>query len=271
MTIVFILFLFLIFDFILIFLRVAINFALPLPESPFIVRELDPFVNTNLSALRGSVWPSSLTNTYLSSSNGKNVSLLPAFIIPVEFDVIVTSNCFLIVKFELVKSTFEIYDFGRTVYKELSSDTCKDVETTLKSDGVISDSGKEPSHIPVTVVTPLIVKDLSDTDRTLAKVFVEKPGFENATKFPTSTKPTKKVFDVVTVLIPEDPSDIFTWPIEIAGVCNVSAVKVYALPTIPYKDFTSFIPYDFTDLVTLVFSIPSKISFSPREKFPSVV
>jgi len=132
----------------------------------------------------------------------------------------------------------------------------------------MSIGGREPSHTPVTEVTPLIVKDLSDTDTTLAYVFVENPGLEKATKLPTAAIPVKMVFDDVTVLIPKDSAVISTWPITTEGTWIVSAVKVYALPTTPWIDFTSFIPYYFTDLVTLVFSIPSNINFSPKEKFP---
>ena len=80
----------------------------------------------------------------------------------------------------------------------------------LKSDGFMSIGGREPSHTPVTEVTPLIVKDLSDTDTTLAYVFVENPGLEKATKLPTAAIPVKMVFDDVTVLIPKDSAVIST-------------------------------------------------------------
>jgi hypothetical protein len=43
------------------------------------------------------------------------------------------------------------------------------------------------------------------------------------------------------------------------------------VPTIPWIDFTSPIPFDVTAVDTLVFSIPSKISFSPRENEPLVL
>ena len=72
----------------------------------------------------------------------------------------------------------------------------------LKSDGLISEVGRPPSATSVTVVTPLIVRELKETDSILAKVLAVKPGFENATRFPTVAIPTKIVFVADTVLIP---------------------------------------------------------------------
>ena len=74
-----ILFLFLTLDFTLIFLNVAINLApLSLPPRPRSVNSEEVALKVNLSALKVSKEPSDLTNTYLSSSNGKKVSFVAA-------------------------------------------------------------------------------------------------------------------------------------------------------------------------------------------------
>ena len=96
-----------------------------------------------------------------------------------------------------------MYDLGRTVYKELSMDDCRGVFRIEKSEVVTSFAGSPPSHIPVTVVTPLIVSVLVETDSIFAKVFVENPGLEKDTMFPTLAIPIKFPFAVITVLIPE--------------------------------------------------------------------
>ena len=97
------------FSLILVFRKVAINLAVVLEPNPFIVSSFDPEVNTNLSVLKDSVCPSYLISTYLSSSNGKNVSLSPATMVPVEFEEIVTINSFLMVKLEFAKSNVDIF------------------------------------------------------------------------------------------------------------------------------------------------------------------
>ena len=126
-------------------------------------------------------------------------------------EVIVTSYCFLIDRSEFARSTFEIYDLGRTVYRELSIDVCRGVFRIEKSEIVMSVFGIPPSHIPITVVTPLIVNELVDTDSIFAKVFVEKPGLEKDTIFPTLAIPMKFPLDVITVLIPDaEPAVILT-------------------------------------------------------------
>ena len=74
-----ILFLFLTLDFTLIFLNVAINLApLSLAPRPRSVNSEEVALKVNLSALKVSKEPSDLTNTYLSSSNGKKVSFVAA-------------------------------------------------------------------------------------------------------------------------------------------------------------------------------------------------
>ena len=111
----------LIFSLTFIFLKVAINLAPLLDPKPLIVISVDPVLKLILSAESDSVNPSPvLTKTYLSSSKGKNVSAAsPLLIAPVEPSVMVTSNCFLIVKEELVKSTSATSLLGNTVNKLL--------------------------------------------------------------------------------------------------------------------------------------------------------
>lgn len=113
-------------------------------------------MNENLSGVNSSVVPFSLTRTYLSSSKGRKNWFAPEEIGPVELDVIVTSNCFLIIRSASVKSTDAIFCFGRYVYKVLSEDNCCFVTSILKSFGLIFDVGSPPSQIPITVVTPII-------------------------------------------------------------------------------------------------------------------
>ena len=111
----------LIFAFTFTFLKVAINLAGLSPPKPLIVISVEPVLKLILSAESDSVVPSVLIKTYLSSSKGKNVSKeSPLLIAPVEELVIVTSNCFLIVIEELVKSTLEIFLLGKGVNNVLS-------------------------------------------------------------------------------------------------------------------------------------------------------
>ena len=73
-------------------------------------------MNLNLSEVNTSVVPSDLINEYLSSSKGKNVSLVPALTrVDNWFKEILTVNNFLIVREALVKSTEEILFFGNFV------------------------------------------------------------------------------------------------------------------------------------------------------------
>ena len=158
-VIVFILFLFLILDFTSVFLKVAINFAGLLVPKPLIVTVVPPLPNTNLSALSASVVPSVLIRTYLSSSKGKKVSKAePEETAPVELEAMSTSNCFLIVKVESVKSTEATFCFGRTVNKVLSNPSWKLEDKIVKSLGLISELGRPPSQTSVTLVIPVKVR-----------------------------------------------------------------------------------------------------------------
>ena len=124
----------------------------------------------------------------------------------------------------------------------------------------MSIDGNDPSHIPVTVVIPEIVIDFSDTDSIFAKTEVVIPELVKATIFPTVAIPTKLKSEVDTVEIPENCEVILTNPILTDVYCFVSAVKVVPDPVTPYKDFTSFVPYEVTAVATLLFSIPSKMN-----------
>ena len=85
-----------------------------------------------------------------------------------ELFVISTSNCFFITIEEFVKSTLEILLFGNFVYRLLSEEVWNWDVSILKLDGFITLVGNPPSQIPVTVVTPEIVKEFCDTLSTLA-------------------------------------------------------------------------------------------------------
>ena len=176
------------------FLKVAINLH-PLAlvvESPLIVNIVPPEENENLSAESSSFLPVEVVNTYLSSSNERNVSSDdPDCIGPVEFEVIVTSNSFLIIKLDRSKLTSEIFFLGRSVYKVFDVDLCRLEVKILKSLGLIAEEGNAPSHIPLTVVIPTIVREFCDTELTLEYVTVEMPGFVYETKLPIFTFPVK--------------------------------------------------------------------------------
>ena len=114
------------------FLKVAINFASSFLDksvptlniSKILVPEAFVLIE-NLSDVKTSVTPSSLTKEYLSSSKGKKVSLGPDTTTDVKESVewfIVTSNDFLIVITEFVKSISLINFLGVSVYKVLSLD-----------------------------------------------------------------------------------------------------------------------------------------------------
>ena len=87
---------------------------------------------------------------------------------PVVPSVILTSNCFLIVIWEFVRSTDLTLFLGNSVYKLLSSEEWKREDNILKLDGLIVVKGNPPSQIPQTVVPPEIVKEFLDTLSTLA-------------------------------------------------------------------------------------------------------
>ena len=81
---------------------------------------------------------------------------------------IVTSNCLLIVIWEFVKSTLETLSLGNFVYKLLSVEDWNWEDNILKFGGLIVVEGRPPSHIPVTLLTPAMVKECCDTLSTLA-------------------------------------------------------------------------------------------------------
>ena len=106
------------FDLRSLFLRVVINRD---PESfeprPLMVKVVDPFVRENLSSVKTSVAPSDLIRVYLSSSNGKNTSLAPAFIEAVELFEILVVYCLLIVISESTRLTDSIFCLGNMLNK----------------------------------------------------------------------------------------------------------------------------------------------------------
>ena len=120
--------------------------------------------------------PSCLIKEYLSSSNGKNVSLLPELTDSVNESVeafIFTSNNFLIVKVVFDRSTSDTNRFGKEVNKVLSSDFSNGDLNNVRSESVVSavvgsPINKPPSHIPLTVVTPVTVTSSNPTAVTLA-------------------------------------------------------------------------------------------------------
>ena len=100
-------------------LRVAISVAswFTVKSAPILLiwRVPLPLVNVNLSSVKTSVVPSALIKLYLSSSNGKNVSLSPAEIAPVNASddaLIATLNTFLIARVASLKSTLDITLLG---------------------------------------------------------------------------------------------------------------------------------------------------------------
>ena len=122
---------------------------------------------TILSDVRVSVLPFSLTNEYLSSSKGKNVSFVPAVgtVAAVIWLLrIWTSKVFLIVITESVKSKLDIFSLGNLVNKVLSEDDCNEVWRIFKSLTVIPlpvpSVGKSlatSALIPLTAVTVVTV------------------------------------------------------------------------------------------------------------------
>ena len=83
------------------FLRVAIRIVptVSVPERPMNWIVVEPLERTTLSEVRASVVPSERIRIYLSSSNGRKVSLVPASIAGVSpAELIEVSNCFLITR-----------------------------------------------------------------------------------------------------------------------------------------------------------------------------
>ena len=64
---------------------------------------------------------------------------------------------------------------------------------------------------------------------------------------------------------------IFTCPTLFDVYWIVSALNVAAEPTLEYIDFISPIPYEVTEVETLVFSIPSNMSLSPMANLPEIL
>ena len=96
---------------------------------PSICNTVLPVVNWNMSSVKATVVPSDLMKTYLSSSNGKNDSFTPEVTAAESWPNPVlglietsTSNAFLIVYKEFVRSTSEMKVLGIKVYNLLSVD-----------------------------------------------------------------------------------------------------------------------------------------------------
>ena len=131
---------------------------------------------SNLSDVRSSVVPSALTNEYLSSSNGKNVSLAPAVTTAVREFVawaIVTSKDLLIVIVAEVKSKSAINFLGAVVYNVLSVEVVYSDLSIFKSERlegflVPVAVGKVPTATPETVVIPVTLISEVPTVVTLA-------------------------------------------------------------------------------------------------------
>ena len=97
-------------------------------------KDLPPSVNTSLSEVRTSVVPSDLIRAYLSSSNGRKVSLSPA--VTDDDSVlleILTVNSFLIEILADVRSRVAILFFGRGVKSVLSVEDSNLVVKVVKS------------------------------------------------------------------------------------------------------------------------------------------
>ena len=160
----------------------------------------------------------------------------------------VTSNCFLIVNEELVKSTSETFFLGNLVNKVLSLEAWNCEVSILKLDGLIETVGNPPSHIPVTVVNPAIVNECWETLSTLAYDVVLNPELVYSTILPTVAIPLKNLLGsvLVTVEIPRyAPSVvatlILTSPIWNKLLCFTSALKVLAVLTVPLIDLISLV------------------------------
>ena len=131
---------------------------------------------SNLSDVRSSVVPSALIKEYLSSSNGKNVSLAPAVTTEVREFVawaIVTSKDFLIVIVAEVKSKSAINFLGAVVYNVLSVEVVYSDLSIFKSERLVGflvpvAVGNCPTATPETVVIPVTLISEVPTVVTLA-------------------------------------------------------------------------------------------------------
>ena len=207
----------------------------------------------NLSDVKSSVTPSALTKEYLSSSNGKNVSLLPAVITSVRESVewlIATSKDLLIVIVAWVKSTSAINFLGVDVYNVLSVEPEYSDFKILRSETVKLPAdkspvvttptefirGKSPIATPVTVVIPVTLTLASPTAVTLTyEVVSAAPTPPKASKSFTFTFDGNLPFGLVIVLNPVVPltTDIVASPRNSPCFWITSAENVFANPTSP--------------------------------------
>ena len=221
--------LFLIFNLLVtfIFFKLVINVPVVLVVlNPTIVNSLPPLPIINLSRLKNSISPLSVVKIYLSSSYGKKNSSLSEIIVLVWFWEIFTLYCCLTTTSEpSEKSTDAIFLFGSLVKNELSSDLWSFDEYNLKSEGEISIDGKDPSHIPETVVTPTITALFCVDEITFEKVILSDCGFVYPTILLGFNILSKGIVLEVTVLTPDDDALIVTSPILNIGICLISALK----------------------------------------------
>ena len=209
---------------------------------------------------------------YLSSSNGKNVSFVPANTAVVNWSsaaFIVTSKVFLIFKVADDISTSDILFFGILVKSVLSSDFANGVVTSVRSgtstDVLTDPKGKNPSATPATVVIPVTRTSFVFTSVILAKVFKFFPRPPNFNILPTFNLPGNWGFPLVIVLTPDPPVSVddvtFADPNINSSCWTTSATKLFADPTFPklgpaYNDLASPTPKDVTARATLLFSSP---------------
>ena len=141
------------------FLRVAIKVA-PVSSVPRLrINKVLPVVAiSNLSALNASVDPSDLINKYLSSSNGKNDSLVSATTCADNsLFAMFTVNVFLMLKDASARSTLETLILGKGVNKVSSDEGANSVVRTFRSVTFNVAAGKNPLEMPVTAATPATV------------------------------------------------------------------------------------------------------------------
>ena len=172
---------------------------------------MEPVENVNLSEERDSVEPSDLTRVYLSSSNGKNTSLLPAVTVAVAPSAIAVSNCLLIVIVAPSSTTLETFLLGKTLNKlsllaglPLVRLSCNLDSITERSVTSVVTDGSPPLQNPVTVATPEITIEFVLTVSTLAKLKKVSPGTAYWIRLPVVTIPGQVVVGVVTVEIPPE-------------------------------------------------------------------
>ena len=274
------------FAFGLVFARVAISVAswFAVKSEPILPIWTDPLpaVKVNLSEVRISVVPSALMSEYLSSSNGKNVSFVPADTAELNwsFDAsITTSNNFLILSVALDISTSDILSFGISVNRVLSLDFSKGVDTSVRSGTSKDDpwvANRAPSVTPVTVVTPVTTTFSVFTSVILTNDFKLFPNPPNFNIFPTFNFPGNWGFPHVIVLIETllaVPTPVILDEPKINwSFWTISPWKVFANPTSPVFwsvnpgpaniVFTSDIPNDVIARATRVFSTPLNMSGS---------